>query len=61
MGVCRERDFGCNKDRQRREGISGVCLTFDVRGGPPAGRPLDGVVRRTRLSKGMTGTRYRYC
>jgi hypothetical protein len=34
-------------------------LTFDVRGGPLAGRPLDGAVRRTRLSKEMTGTRRR--
>jgi len=34
-----------------------ICLTFDVRGGPPAGRPLDGVVRRATLSKEMTGTR----
>jgi len=25
-----------------------VRLTFDVRGGPPAGRPLDGVVRHRR-------------
>ncbi len=35
----------------------GCCLTSDVRGGPLAGRPLDGAVRRTRLSKGMTRTR----
>jgi hypothetical protein len=36
-----------------------VRLTFDVRGGPLAGRPLDGGVRRTGLSKEMTGTRGR--
>jgi hypothetical protein len=31
-------------------------LTFDVRGGPLAGRPLDGGVRRSRVSKEMPGT-----
>jgi hypothetical protein len=41
---------------------SSCALTSDVRGGLrlAARRPLDGDVRRTRLSKGMTGTRYRY-
>jgi hypothetical protein len=27
-----------------------ICLTFDVRGGPPAGRPLDGGVRHRRCT-----------
>ena len=42
----------------RRRGFS-TASTFDVRGGPLAGRPLDGVVRRATLSKEMTGTRGR--
>ena len=34
-------------------------LTFDVRGGPLAGRPLDGGVRRIRSNSEMTETRER--
>jgi hypothetical protein len=31
-----------------------ICLTFDVRGGPPAGRPLDGgVSRHARQRRGL--------
>ena len=35
-------------------------LTFDVRGGPLAGRPLHGGVRPARPSKEMAGTRHRH-
>ena len=42
-----------------RSAFNPVCLTFDVRGGPLAGRPLDGGVRRIRPNSEMTGTRER--